>query len=571
MEQLTQKNSAVYGRLGDILVSRGYITEEQLGKALKVTESQRGRLGHKLVKLGLITRAQLGDALAEQFEVPYADVAPEQVHPQLVRLLPENFARERLVAPIGVRGGHLQLAMVAPDDIETISEVELITGYSVDPVVTFEELLRSALDRGFDERISARQTIVDIKISELEKHREAGPAEAQVISDDPTAPVVRLARSILMGAVNAGASDIHMEPYQPQMRVRYRVDGELQQVMTIPKDTEEALVGRIKVMANMDTTETRKPQDGNLTLVENGMRASFRVSTIPVMGGEKVVMRVIDEGSKVFTWDALGMQPREVSIVKSLLDKPHGMIIMTGPTGSGKTTTMYTMLTNIDSSKTNISTVEDPVEFKLPGINQVHASSEHGMGFANALKYLMRQDPDVIMVGEIRDRETAVTAVQAALTGHLLISTLHTNDAVGSVVRLNDLGLDYFKIAGALLGAIAQRLLRGICQHCKHPTEPNRDMLRSLLQGREPPADATFYKGRGCPKCMGTGFAGRIPIYEIMVVSPALEKAIESGMPHSKLAEIAKGEGMVELAEGGIEQAMAGRTTVEEVYFKLSG
>ncbi len=558
------------GRLGDILIAKGYIADLDLQAALKAPDSKQGRLGAKLVKKGLITPAQLGEALSEQFEVPYCDVVPELIHPQVVRLLPETFARERLVAPVGVSGGQLTLAMISPDDIETISEVELITGYSVEPMVAVESGVRLALDKGFDERISARQTVVDIKLAELEVERKNSGELVKVESEDADAPVVRLVRSILMGAVNAGASDIHLEPYLPQMRVRYRVDGELEQVMTIPKHTEEAVVGRIKVMADMDTTENRKPQDGTLSIQENSIRASYRVSTIPVVGGEKVVMRVIDEGNRVFTWEALGMQQREVELVKSLLDKPHGMIIMTGPTGSGKTTTMYTMLTNIDSRATNISTVEDPVEFKLPGINQVHANADHGMGFANALKYLMRQDPDVIMVGEIRDQETAVTAIQAALTGHLLISTLHTNDAVGSITRLNDLGLDYFKIAAALLGAIAQRLLRKVCQNCKEPAEPNQKMLRSLLGPRQLPEGAKFYHGRGCSKCMGTGYAGRIPIYEIFVMAPEIVKAVESGMPHSKLKEIALQEGMVELSVAGLEQAMAGYTTVEEVYFKLS-
>jgi type IV pilus assembly protein PilB len=325
-------------------------------------------------------------------------------------------------------------------------------------------------------------------------------------------------------------------------------------------------------MADMDTTETRKPQDGNLTIEENGTRASFRVSIIPVIGGEKVVMRVIDEGNKIFTFESLGMPPKETDVVKDLLDKPHGMIIMTGPTGSGKTTTMYTMLTNIDSATTNVSTVEDPVEFKLSGINQVQADNDHGMGFCNALKFLMRQDPDVIMVGEIRDHETAVAAVQAALTGHLLISTLHTNDAIGAIPRLNDLGLDYFKIAGALLGVIAQRLLRGICPNCKEPAKSSGRMLESLLDDNRHmiPADAVFYEGAGCNKCLGSGFVGRIPIYEILKISPDLKTSIESGLPHSKLLDVARAEGMTELASSGIQQALLGRTTVEEVYYKLS-
>jgi type IV pilus assembly protein PilB len=434
------------------------------------------------------------------------------------------------------------------------------------------------LDKGFDERVAARQMAVDIKLKELEDAKSKAAKQVEATGEDHDAPVVKLVKSILVGAVNSGASDIHLEPYNPQMRVRYRVDGDLQQVMTIPNQSEPAVVSRIKVMADMDTTETRRPQDGNLTIDENSQRASFRVSTIPVVSGggvdrEKVVMRVIDERDKVFTFDALGMPPRETKIVKDLLDKPHGMIVMTGPTGSGKTTTMYTMLMNLDSSLMNISTVEDPVEFKLQGINQVHADAEHGMGFANSLKFLMRQDPDVIMVGEIRDHETAVTAVQAALTGHLLISTLHTNDAIGTVPRLNDLGLDYFKIAGALLGAIAQRLLRGICKQCKVPAEPNQLLLNKLVNEHHLtlPADAQFFRGRGCGKCMGSGYAGRIPIYEIMVVTPEMQKSIEAGLPNSKLRQVAVHEGMVELAPAGIEQALAGRTTIEEVYFKLSG
>jgi type IV pilus assembly protein PilB len=566
------------GRLGDILVARGLLSEEQLESVLS-SQKGRGMLGEALVSRGLITNDQLGSALSQQFDVPYCEFPAENVNPQLVRLLPEMLSRQRLIAPIGVKNSVMTLAMVAPDDMAAISEAELISGYEVEPVVALRKDVIGALDKGFDERIAARQTAVDIKLQELAEAKKNNDAtKLNVAGEDKDAPVVKLVRSILMGAVNAGASDIHLEPFIPQMRVRYRVDGDLQQVMTIPNQSESAVVSRIKVMADMDTTETRHPQDGNLTIEDNGMRASFRVSTIPVVAGgtndrEKVVMRVIDERAKVFTFDALGMPERETKIVKDLLDKPHGMIVMTGPTGSGKTTTMYTMLMNLDASVMNISTVEDPVEFKLSGINQVHANPEHGMGFAHALKFLMRQDPDVIMVGEIRDHETAVTAVQAALTGHLLISTLHTNDAIGTVPRLNDLGLDYFKIAGALLGAIAQRLLRGICKQCKELAEPNERLLEKLLKEHHVtlPTDAQFFRGRGCGKCMGSGYAGRIPIYEIMVVTPEMQKAIEAGLPHSKLRQIATNGGMVELAPAGIEQALAGRTTLEEVYFKLSG
>ncbi len=561
------------GRLGDILVAREWITEEQLQNALRSQGSERGMLGALLINRGLINVQQLGDALSEQFEVPFRKITPDTVNSQVVRLLPEDLARSRQVVPISVSQGCMTLAMVAPDDIETISEAELITGYQIEPVVSIHHDVLEALDRSFDERIAARQTIVDMKLADLKavaELKKEADEELPLVHEDEEAPVVRLVRSILMGAVNAGASDIHLEPHVPEMRCRYRIDGNLQQVMTIPNHTEEAVVGRIKVMADMDTTEKRKPQDGNLTIEENGLRASFRVSTIPTVGGEKVCMRVLNENNRVFTFAALGMTEDEIETTKMLIDKPHGMLVVTGPTGSGKTTTMYTMLTNIDAATTNISTVEDPVEFRLPGINQVQANSEHGMGFANALKFLMRQDPDVILVGEIRDHETATAAVQAALTGHLLISTLHTNDAAGAVTRLNDLGLDRFKIAGALIAAYAQRLLRGICKECREPAEPNARLIQSLLDGREFDTSGAFYVGRGCNKCMGTGYVGRIPIYEIMTVTPDLEKAIEAGLPNSKLREIAAAQGMKQLALNGLEQARLGRTTVEEVYFKLS-
>lgn len=553
------------GRLGDILIEQGHVTAEQIDQAL----ASRCRLGEALLKQGAVSRQQLGDGLAEQFEVPWHDITPDQIPAQIVRLLPESFVRNRMLVPVRIREGWMLLAMEAPDDIEAISEVELITGYKVDPVVSLGTDIQKVLDRGFDGRIAAQQTAVDIRIAELETARANGELIVTV-SEDNDAPVVRLVKSILLGAVNAGASDIHLEPHAPQMRIRYRVDGQLQQVMTIPQDSEEAVVGRIKVMADMDTTEKRKPQDGNLTIEENGLRVSYRVSSIPTVDGEKVVMRVLDENKGTYAFESLGMPEREIGVCRELITRPYGMIVVTGPTGSGKTTTMYTMLTSIDSKEKNVSTIEDPVEFRLPGINQVQANNEHGMGFANGLKYLMRQDPDVILVGEIRDHETAMAAVQAALTGHLLISTLHTNDAVGAVARLNDLGLDYFKVAGALLASMAQRLLRRVCPFCREESQPNPRLLEYLLEGIQLPDDARFYKGTGCERCLGTGYSGRIPIYEIMQVSSELERGIEAGLPTSKLRDLAIDDGMTVLPRAGLQQALAGETTVEEVFYKLS-
>lgn len=560
-------------RLGDILVKHGWITEGQVQSALVAQGSERGLLGTILVRRGLITSEQLGQALAEQYGVPYLEVVPEGINPQLVRLLPEELARHHKVVPVAVSGRSLQLAMVAPDDIDVVSETELITGYNVIPLVALQNAIEAALDRGFDDRVVARQTIIDMKMADLAAAESAIGEElaTDIAIDDDQTPVVRLVRAILMGAINAGSSDIHLEPHHPEMRVRYRVDGQLQAVMTIPRHIEESVVARIKVMADMDTTESRRPQDGQLSVNEPTGRVNFRVSTIPTVGGEKVVMRLLDEGSRIFQLDQLGLCDRDLKKIQGLIDKPHGMIVVTGPTGSGKSTTMYAILSKLNAVSRNIVTVEDPVEYRLPGINQVASDNEHGLGFANALKYIMRQDPDVIMLGEIRDHETAATAVQSALTGHLLISTLHTNDAVGAVARLSDLGIDSFKTGGALLGSIAQRLLRSICNYCKEPITPNEVFLNALRHNIEIPADTVFFAGRGCKKCLGTGYAGRIPIYEIMVVTPNLAQAIEKGLPSSKLREIALEEGLVELATAGMEQVIAGRTTIEEVFYKVSG
>jgi type IV pilus assembly protein PilB len=563
----------VMARLGDILVDKGWITSGQLQSALAAQGSEQGLLGMILVRRGLITSDQLGQALSDQYGVPYAEVVAEGVNPQVVRLLPEELARARRVAPISIANRCLQLAMLAPDDMDTISEAELITGYHVEPVVALPGGIDAALDRGFDDRVVARQTVVDMKMADLEAAEQMIDEElaTEAVVEEDQAPVVRLVRAILMGAMNAGTSDVHLEPHQPEMRVRYRIDGQLQSVMTIPRHIEEAVVARIKVMANMDTTENRRPQDGQISIHEAAARVNFRVSTIPTVGGEKVVMRLLDEGSRSFQLEHLGMSERDLKTVQTLIDKPYGMIVVTGPTGSGKSTTMYSILSKLNAVSRNIVTVEDPVEYRLPGVNQVASDNEHGLGFANALKYIMRQDPDVIMVGEIRDHETAATAVQAASTGHLLISTLHTNDAVGAVARLNDLGVDSFKIGGALLGSIAQRLLRSICPHCKEVVELNKHYFNALARGQDPPENVVFYRGRGCKKCLGTGYSGRVPIYEIMVVTPALAQAVENGLPGTRLREIAVKEGMVELATAGLEQVYAGRTTLEEVFYKVSG
>lgn len=556
------------GRLGDILVRQGHLSEQQLQEILAM---RGGRLGERLLSSGLVSDTQLGGALSQQFEVTYRKLSPQSIQPQVIQLIPENFARQHLVVPLDVKGEQLTLAMECPDDIETISEVELMTGYSINPVVSMASDIREAVDFGFDDRLVARQTIVDLQFEELRERAATLPDESELSVEDESAPVVRLVQAILTGAINAGTSDIHLEPHSPEMRVRYRIDGELQQVMTIPNHIEESMIARIKIMADMNTTESRRPQDGKLTVHEDGKRVGFRVSTVPTIEGEKVVMRLLDEGSNTFNLDTIGFSDADRKRVGQMLDKPHGMIVVTGPTGSGKSTTMYAMLTKLNRIERNIVTVEDPVEYRLDGINQVQSNNEFGMGFANALKFIMRQDPDVIMVGEIRDHETATTGVQAALTGHLLISTLHTNDAVGAVPRLNDLGIDSFKIGGSLLGSIAQRLVRGICPDCKVLDEPSKNLIDKTFGQSGLSLDVPLFRGEGCDRCLGSGYQGRLPIHEVMVVTPRLAEAIESGLPHTKLREVALDEGMTDLVHSGLQHVLAGRTTLEEVYFKTSG
>lgn len=557
------------GRLGDILVRNGCLTNEQLGDVLSQRDGTR--LGERLLRSRFVNEDQLGAGLSEQFDVDYCKLTPQSLHPQVVQLVPESFARRNHVVPLQTKDDQLTLAMETPDDIETLSEVELMTGYYIHPVVSMARDISAAIDIGFDDRIVARQTVVDLQMTALREQADVVVEDEATVVEAEDAPVVRLVRAILTGAINAGTSDIHLEPHTPEMRVRYRVDGELQQVMTIPNHIEESMIARIKIMADMNTTESRRPQDGKLTITEDHRRVGFRVSVVPTIDGEKVVMRLLEEGNSTFTMDGIGFSKTDRSKVETMLDKPHGMIVVTGPTGSGKSTSMYAMLTSLNRVERNIVTVEDPVEYRLQGINQVQSNNDFGMGFANALKFIMRQDPDVIMVGEIRDHETATTAVQAALTGHLLISTLHTNDAVGAVARLNDLGVDGFKVGGSLLGSIAQRLVRGICPECRVEDSPSPILIEKTFGRSNIELNQPLFRGTGCDRCHGSGYSGRIPIHEVMAITPKVARAIEAGLPQTKLRELAVEEGMTELLGSGLRHALAGRTTLDEVYFKTTG
>jgi type IV pilus assembly protein PilB len=560
----------VIPQLGTLLVNRGLLTPQALEAALAVRRDENALLGEILLRQGAITEEDLSAALQEQHGVEYRTLDWGSIDPQLAQLIPESLARSRLVLPVAVRDETLVLAMVAPDDLETISEVELLTGYPVEPIGTSPGQMLAALEQCFDEKITARQTIIDMRVEEIRSGHAEGADDDSSQSYDPNdAPVVRLVNSVISGGVRVRASDIHLEPQGNNVRVRYRVDGELQEIMTIPPRIMPAVVSRIKVMADMDITEHRRPQDGHIALVEGGRSLDLRISTIPTVCGEKVVARIVDRAASQFEFDRLGFPEQEYQRIRAMMDHPHGMLLATGPTGSGKSTTLYTVLTELNQPNRNIVTVEDPVEYQLEGINQIQVDAEFGLGFASALKYLLRQDPDVLMVGEIRDRETAQTAIQAALTGHLLLSTMHTNDAVGVVTRLADLGIDSFLIADALVGVIAQRLVRRNCEDCKEVYEPSPAALKALASQSRYDGSHEFFRGTGCDKCSGTGFYRRIPISESLVVTPTIKQVVERGAPSSEIHAIAVEEGMATLATAGFARALAGETTVEEVRQKL--
>ena len=559
-------------RLGKVLVDRGLITQVALETALAAPRDEETLLGELLVRQGAITDDDLTLALQAQHGVDYQALNWDSIDPQYAHLIPESLARGRLALPIGLEDQSLVVAMATPDDLETITEIELLTGYPVRPVGCSPMQMLAIVEKCFDEKLTARQTLIDMRVEEIRSgHADTVDEDEGQSYDANDAPVVRLVNSVITGAVRARASDIHLEPQANHVRIRYRVDGELQEAMNVPRRIMSAVVSRIKVMADMDITEHRRPQDGHISIAEGGRSLDLRVSTIPTVCGEKVVARIVDRAASHFEFDRLGFPKPEALRIREMMKNPHGMILVTGPTGSGKSTTLYTVLTELNEPQRNIVTVEDPVEYRLDGVNQIQVDAEYGLGFAGALKYLLRQDPDVVMVGEIRDRETAQTAVQAALTGHLMLSTMHTNDAVGAVTRLSDLGIDTFLMGDALIGVVAQRLVRRICENCKEPYQPSAAALEAVATTGVSARDATFHRGAGCDKCGNTGFQRRIPIFETLVVTPSIKQLVERGAPTTEIQSVAQGEGMITLAVAGFARALGGETTVEEVRQKIVG
>ena len=563
----TATAAATTDKLGEILVREGLITPDQLKRALLEQKSTGMRLGYTLVKLGYVEETEISKMLARQYRMPAVDLSRFEVDPKILKLLPADVAVKHTVLPLKREGRTLTIAIADPNNVSAIEDIKFITRCDVFPVIAGEYTLRNAIDRYYQQSDAQLQTLLkDIAAAEdlevVEEHADED-VNAKDLADD--APVVKLINGLLTDAVKRGASDIHIEPFEHELRVRYRVDGALLEVMKPPIKMRAALTSRVKIMAQLNIAERRVPQDGRIKLKFGSKVIDFRVSTLPVLFGEKIVLRILDKGNLTLDLTKFGFEPKaEQDLMRAILN-PYGMVLVTGPTGSGKTTTLYSALSRINTPEVNILTAEDPVEYNLLGINQVLVRNEVGMTFAAALKAFLRQDPNIIMVGEVRDLETGSIAIKASLTGHLVLSTLHTNDAPSTVTRMVDMGIEPFNVASAVNLIVAQRLVRRICVDCKQEHKYTEDELHALGIPLADAAKLTFNKGAGCDSCGGAGYKGRQGLYEVMAMSSALRRMVLKGASTEELREQAVKDGMLTLRMDGMLKVKRGITTLEEV------
>lgn len=560
--------------IGETFVEANLITEEQLSQALE-KQRQLGTgetIGDVLVNMGLITERDRTRCLGSHWGVSYVDLAEYEIDPDVVKTVSQEIARRYKAIPIARNNGHITLAMRNPLDIFAIDEIRLITGLDVEPVISTEEDIQAAIGRHFDSSQSAKavdELIDNIETAEIAltegeevQEDEVSIEELRELSEE--APIVKLCNLILTRGIQDKCSDIHLEPGKSSLRVRYRVDGILHDGMIVPRKAQASLISRIKIMAEMDIAEKRAPQDGRISATVDSKQYDFRVSTLPSVYGEKVVLRVLDKSSIMIGLNKLGFLPQTHEMFESIVSRSYGIILVTGPTGSGKSTTLYSVLSKLNSGEKNILTIEDPVEYELPGITQTQVNVRAGMTFASGLRTMLRQDPNIIMVGEIRDKETATIAIEAALTGHLVLSTLHTNDAPGAVTRLQEMDVESFLIASSVIGVLAQRLLRMICPKCKETYSPPRDAIRRLGMNVDEGSEVTFCRGKGCDYCKGTGYKGRVGIYELMPITDKIRDLILARSSSYTLKEAAVEAGMKTLRDDAMEKILLGMTTLEE-------
>ncbi len=550
-------------RLGEFLLAKGIISEDQLQSALDRQKVQGGFLGEALVATGAVSPAMLGSYMEELTTYPYIELSSFPLDQELARKLPEQYARLHLVVPFAAWDDAVQVAMVNPQNLALVDELRDRLQGRVVPFFAFRSDVLDAINRVYGSSQMGQTALADLETEALPEDRLSSDALETMAEQ---APIVRLVNGIIEAAVTAKASDIHIEPQEKDVRVRHRQDGVLVEQMTFARAHLPAVISRIKIMAHMNIAERRKPQDGRISVTDQrGSEFDLRVSVLPLVHGESVVMRVLDKRMTAGRLEDLGMDSEMLVHFRKTIHQPHGILLVTGPTGSGKTTTLYTSLMEITSPEKKIMTVEDPVEYQLAGINQVQVFPKIGLNFADCLRAIVRQDPDVILVGEIRDRETAEIAIQAALTGHLVLSTLHTNDAPGALVRLQNMGVEPFLLASSVLGIMAQRLLRTVCTHCKQTAPASPATIAKfnlpLVQGRPP----NLTTGYGCPRCSMKGMKGRTAVYEFMPMTEAMKDLTLKAAPTSRLRTQAIEDGMVTMRRSAINKAVGGITTLEEI------
>jgi len=561
-------------RLGQLLVREKMITLDQLRQAQDVQNKDGGRLGYNLTKLGYMQENQLIDFLSKHYGVPAINLEDFEVDAEVIKLIPKDVAEKHVCIPINRAGASLIVAMADPSNIYAVDDIKFLTGYNVEVVVASENAIKESIDKYYDSSSEAYDEVMeDFDLDDIEL---AGESTDEDEDDDgsvidlekeaSTAPVVKLVNLMLVDAIKRRASDIHVETYETEFRIRYRIDGVLYEVMKPPMRLRFAIVSRLKIMSRLDIAEKRLPQDGRMKLrLSDGREMDFRVSVLPCMFGEKVVMRLLDKSNLQLDMTVLGFTTEQLTDFHKALHSPWGMILVTGPTGSGKTTTLYSALSELNKPEENISTAEDPVEFQLHGINQVQMHDDIGLNFAAALRSFLRQDPDIVMVGEIRDFETAETAIQAALTGHMVLSTLHTNDAPSTISRLLNMGVEPFLVVAAVVQVVAQRLVRKICQNCIEEKEPNKEDLLEAGLAPDRVETATIFEGKGCNTCNDTGFKGRRALYEVMTFLDDLKDFVLNGASAIELKREAIRLGMMTLRMSALDKMLAGDTTYEEV------
>jgi len=562
-------------RLGDLLVKEKIITQEQLQQATKNQKENNSRLGAALVKLGFLTEEDFTNFLSRQYGVPAINLAYFEIDASVVKLIPHETAKRYQILPLSRVGASLTIAMVDPTNVFAMDDIKFMTGFNIEPVVASESSIIEGIEKAYgttqqEDLEQVMQSMTEVSDADVELQSEEAEMElADLERAADEAPIVKLVNLVLTDAVKRGASDIHMEPYEKEFRVRFRIDGVLQSIMSPPLKLKDAIISRVKIMAKLDISEKRLPQDGRIMIKyrKDGKikDLDFRVSTIPALYGEKIVMRLLDKENLRLDMTKLGFEPESLAKFERAILRPYGMVLVTGPTGSGKTNTLYSSIARLNTPETNIMTAEDPVEFQLAGINQVQMKDQIGLNFAAALRAFLRQDPNIILVGEIRDFETAEIAVKAALTGHLVLSTLHTNDAPSTISRLMNMGIEPFLVATSVNLICAQRLVRKICSNCRETLKVPEQAMLDAGYTQEELATTQISVGKGCGTCNKTGYKGRVGLYEVMEISDELRELVLVGASALELKKKAMDNGMLTLRRSGLTKVALGMTTIEEV------